>query len=219
MPPRDDAHPHHGDSPLTAFPTPQSSLHLDFDGSACKRLITHDFSKDEIIRLIGTIFTSEDEVRIIGYLRGAEAQTFIDEMDEVLFHTHSSHKTGLTTFLLISFAEPVSIDQALDRADLPPRLRRKCLSALCKICGRQALLPRSLKIPLCYDRSDTPLYHGGYADVWKGEHKGRQVAIKVLRVYSTSDFEKITSVGPHSFSRSTLRTIDFHYHRGFARRS
>ncbi|KAF9789266.1 kinase-like domain-containing protein, partial [Thelephora terrestris] len=72
-------------------------------------------------------------------------------------------------------------------------LRRKCLSALCKMCGRHALLPRSLKIPLCYDRSGTPLCHGGYADVWKGEYQGRQVAVKVLRVYYTSDFEKMTS--------------------------
>lgn len=73
------------------------------------------------------------------------------------------------------------------------QMRRKCLSALCKICGRQALLPRSLKMPLCHDRSGTPQYHGGFADVWMGEHKGRKVAVKVLRVYSTSDFEKIIS--------------------------
>ncbi|KAF9789392.1 kinase-like domain-containing protein [Thelephora terrestris] len=146
------------------FPTPQSSLHLDFDGSACKRLITRAFIQSEVVSLIGEIFTSQDEVKMIGYLLGDDAQTFIDIMDE-----------------------------ALDRTDLPPRLRRKCLSALCKICGRHALLPRSLKIPLCYDRQGTALYHGGYADVWKGEYRGLQVAVKVLRVYSTSDFEKITS--------------------------
>ncbi|KAF9646796.1 kinase-like protein, partial [Thelephora ganbajun] len=34
---------------------------------------------------------------------------------------------------------------------------------------------------------------GGYADVWKGEHQGCHVAVKVLRVYSTSDFAKIMS--------------------------
>ena len=77
---------------------------------------------------------------------------------------------------------------------LTPRLRRKCLSILCKICGRQSLLPSSLQIPLCYDQSDTPLYHGGYADVWKGQRQGCSVAVKVLRVYSTSDFDKIKSV-------------------------
>ncbi|KAF9789495.1 kinase-like domain-containing protein, partial [Thelephora terrestris] len=67
------------------------------------------------------------------------------------------------------------------------------LRALCKMCSHHALLPRSLKIPLCYDRSGTPLYNGGYADVWKAEHEGRQVAVKALRVYLKDDFEKITS--------------------------
>jgi len=33
--------------------------------------------------------------------------------------------------------------------------------------------------------------------VWMGEHQGRKVAVKVLKVYSTSDFNKITSVSHH----------------------
>ena len=68
------------------------------------------------------------------------------------------------------------------------------MRVLYRICGRQALLPRSLQIPFSYDRLGIPLYRGGYADVWKGEHQGCHVAIKVLRVYSTSDFDKITIV-------------------------
>jgi len=32
-------------------------------------------------------------------------------------------------------------------------------------------------------------------DVWKGQHHGREVAAKVLRVYSSSDFEQIRKVG------------------------
>jgi hypothetical protein len=63
------------------------------------------------------------------------------------------------------------------------------------MCGRQALLPRSLQIPLCYDRSDIALYSGGFADVWMGEHQGCKVAVKVLRVHSMSNFDQITSVG------------------------
>ena len=77
---------------------------------------------------------------------------------------------------------------------LEPLLRRKCLSALCRISGRQGLLPRSVQIPLCYNRTDTPLYRGGYADVWKGEYQGREVAVKVLLVYRTSNLDKITRV-------------------------
>jgi len=47
-----------------------------------------------------------------------------------------------------------------------------------------------------------------------GEHRGRTVAVKVLKVYSTSDFNKITSVGHHqSFSKSVYRRADNHYDR------
>ncbi|KAF9646800.1 kinase-like protein [Thelephora ganbajun] len=84
------------------------------------------------------------------------------------------------------------IDEAWD--SLQPSLQRKCLSTLRKICGRQALLPRSLQIPLRYSRLDNPLYQGGCADVWKGEHQGRRVAVKVLRVYAISNFDEITKV-------------------------
>jgi len=173
---------------------------LDFDESACKRLISSAHSQQQILELLGAIFTSQDEVQMIGYLRGDEAQAFIDVLDQVRFAPPPLPRFGLTIPALsyyFTFKHSPPTKQALDLPNLQPRLRKKCLSALCKICGRQALLPRSLRIPLCYDRSDTPLYRGGFADVWKGEHQGRQVAVKVLRVYSTSDFYKVTSVGPH----------------------
>ena len=69
------------------------------------------------------------------------------------------------------------------------------MTALRRICGSQGLFPKSLQIPLCYERSDAPSYRGGYADVWKGDYQGLHVAVKVLRVYSTSDFDKIKKVG------------------------
>ena len=77
-------------------------------------------------------------------------------------------------------------------------LRGKCLATLCRICGRRGLLPRSVQIPLCYDRTDAPLYHGGFAEVWKGEHQGREVAVKVIKMYKTSNVAKITRVGSAS---------------------
>ena len=96
---------------------------------------------------------------------------------------------------LLILAQISMLLKALDFLKLKPKLWKKCLSTLCKICGRQALLPKSLQIPLCYDRSGFPKYRGGYADVWMGEYQGLQVAVKVLRVYSTSDFNKIINVG------------------------
>jgi len=69
------------------------------------------------------------------------------------------------------------------------------LHSLYRICGRRALLPKSLVIPLCYNPTDTPQCHGGFADVWKGRYHGREVAAKALRVSPTSDFERIRKVG------------------------
>ena len=42
---------------------------------------------------------------------------------------------------------------------------------------------------------NTPLYRGGYADVWEGEYQARKVAVKVLTVCMTSNLDKITRVG------------------------
>ena len=85
------------------------------------------------------------------------------------------------------------VNQALDR--LAPEIRRRCLRYLHRICGHNALLPRSLIIPLCYDPKENPLRHDEFGDVWKGRYDGREVAAKVLRVYTTSDFERTKMVG------------------------
>jgi hypothetical protein len=41
----------------------------------------------------------------------------------------------------------------------------------------------------------TPQFRGGFADVWKSEYHGQEVAVKVLRIYSTSDSERFIRVG------------------------
>jgi hypothetical protein len=184
---------------------------VDSDVSACKRLISHAYPPQEVISLIEAVFKSKDEIKMISDLRGDDAQTFIDVIHKVRLHHPSFPRHDLIDFAFFNsfdFEFSPSTDKALDSPNLPPRLWRKCLSVLCRICGRQALLPMTLQVPLCYNRSDTPLYRGGYADVWKGEHQGRSVAVKVLRVYSTSDFDKITSVGPYSMHRSVHRLTD-----------
>lgn len=83
----------------------------------------------------------------------------------------------------------------LDRPDLPPRARKNCLKLLYRTCGDHALVPTTLKVPISYDRTTDALYRGGFADVWKGEHCGRDVAVKVIRTYSNADLKKIIGVG------------------------
>ncbi|KAF9649062.1 kinase-like protein [Thelephora ganbajun] len=69
--------------------------------------------------------------------------------------------------------------------------RKRYLKLLYRTCGHHKLVPATLKIPICYDRTSHALYKGGFADVWKGEHRGRDVAVKVIRMYSTSDLKKV----------------------------
>jgi len=86
------------------------------------------------------------------------------------------------------------------------------------MCGRHALLPGALKIPVGYDRTSDALYRGGYADVWRGEYCGQDVAVKVLRTYSNSDFQKIIGVGYWLYSLSQCQCADGAPRRGSARR-
>ena len=69
-----------------------------------------------------------------------------------------------------------------------------CLRLLCKICGQNALLPKSLDISVSYDRTGIPPYRGSFADVWKGVSQGQEVAVKELKLYQSSDQEKIRKV-------------------------
>ncbi|KAF9791125.1 kinase-like domain-containing protein [Thelephora terrestris] len=83
------------------------------------------------------------------------------------------------------------VDEALDMPDLSPWAQNQCLRPLYRTCGTHALLPKAMKIPICYDRTSDVLYSGGYADVWKGKHCGQDVAVKVIRTFSNSDFGKV----------------------------
>ena len=195
------------------------SIPVGSDGPTCKRLISRTFLPHERISLIEAIFTSQDEINAIGRLSGDDIQAFIDAIHKVRFHICSFlRRAGLIAFVGLFSPLSPSTDQALDLPDLTPRLWRRCLSALCRICGRQALLPKSLQITFYYDRLDIPLYKGGFADVWMGEYQGRKVAVKVLRVCRTSNFDKITGVGC-LHSSLTLRTDELtDWCRGSARK-
>ena len=65
---------------------------------------------------------------------------------------------------------------------------------LYRTCGRHELLPKSLTIPVCYDITSNATYRGGYADIRKGNHRGQDVAVNIIRTYSDSDLPKIVGV-------------------------
>lgn len=73
--------------------------------------------------------------------------------------------------------------------------RRGCLRLLYRACGHWGILPATLKVQAQYDRTGLKVQRGGFADVWRGECHGRDVAVKVVRTYSNSDFQKVVYVG------------------------
>jgi len=62
------------------------------------------------------------------------------------------------------------------------------------MCCCHALLPTTLKAPVSFERTGDPLYRGGFADVWKGKYRDRDVAIKVIRIYSDSELQRVIGV-------------------------
>ena len=174
------------------------TISVSLGALTCKRLIDRGFLPHELLPLIQETIMNEDEIKVmIDSLYGDNAQTFVDVVHEVrrrFFFVSVTQSDPTCHPVLFTFELPPPTAQALGYPDLLPSLRRKCVSTLCRICGRQALLPKSLQIPICYNRSEIPCYRGGYADVWMGNHQGLRVAAKVLRIYSTSDFERVTRV-------------------------
>ena len=73
-------------------------------------------------------------------------------------------------------------------------------------------------IPICYDRTGVSLYRGGFADVWRGEYRGQDVAVKVIRTYSNSDLRKVIGVSCRLYSLSACLYADSSLRRGSARR-
>jgi len=71
--------------------------------------------------------------------------------------------------------------------------RLRLLNELCKMCSRHRVIPTPMHIPDCSEGS-VEVESGGFADVSQGTYEGRKVAIKVVRLYITSDLDTIRSV-------------------------
>jgi len=61
------------------------------------------------------------------------------------------------------------------------------------MCSRHRMIPQSMQIPDCSEES-VEVECGGFANVSRGTYEGRQVAIKVVRMYLTSDLDTIRGV-------------------------
>ena len=53
-----------------------------------KQLIDRSFTTDERASIIEDLFSDRDEIEALKDLSGSDAQSFIDMVDEVHFHSH-----------------------------------------------------------------------------------------------------------------------------------
>ena len=58
-----------------------------------------------------------------------------------------------------------------------------------------------MKVLAQFDRTGSALYRGGFADVWKGYHRGREVAVKVIRTYTRGTLQKVVDVSSGCVTR------------------
>jgi hypothetical protein len=94
------------------------------------------------------------------------------------------------------------------------------VNALYKMCAGRTLLPRSLHSELLEGSTDVVVFRSGSADVSKREHRGQEVAVKVLRVYDDSYLQSMTSVS-NSWASDPFRVWRTQHNlcRGSAKRS
>ncbi|KAF9648297.1 kinase-like protein [Thelephora ganbajun] len=84
------------------------------------------------------------------------------------------------------------LDLALDNRNLPKQKRTQYLRYLRKLCGSFGIVPSSfMLVPRSVKRAATPFATGGFSDVYEATFKGRPVAIKVLKVTTTANPEKV----------------------------
>ena len=76
---------------------------------------------------------------------------------------------------------------------MPDPERLKLFNKLCKTCSQHHVVPKSMDIPDCSEGS-VEVESGGFANVSRSTYEGRRVAVKIVRVYVTSDLDLILSV-------------------------
>ena len=94
------------------------------------------------------------------------------------------------------------------------------MKSLYKICAGHSLFPEALHFELHDDPIDVELCQGGFADVSKREHRGQEVAVKVLRVRKGNSLQVMANVGHwQPLFPCTCRLTERNVYRGSARRS
>jgi len=185
------------------------------DRRALQRLVDRSVPLDELPTLIETIVSNVKAPDIVKTLQGNGAQTFADITNEACHHSISSQRNWPIDLL----PNPLFV-QMLNSLEITSQVRRKCVKSLYKMCAGRNLLPISLRFELREDPAGVVVCRGGFADVSKHEHCGREVAVKVLRSRGSDHSQDMINVGHwRTLLPRKCRLTEGDICRGSARRS
>ena len=160
-----------------------------------------DPKSEEFAALFLSFLSSKDERTNILALSEEDAKLFIEIIDKVYLPRTYFDVCSLIFSLIV---------KAFRAARLEPELRAVAFGVLRKLCGRIGYLPESYLLSHKFDLSGSPRASGGFADIRMGVFKGKDVAIKTLRVLELEDKARIRKVGnqtapshPGSLTRRT----------------
>jgi len=138
--------------------------------------------------MFGSFLSSKDERTYILALSEPDARIFIEIIDRVCSSRMSSGACS---------NDFIPDMKAFRVARLDTKLRQLAFGVLRRLCGRIGHLPDSYLLSAKFDLSGMPCASGGFSDIRMGVFKGKDVAVKSLRVSEVDDKEKIRKVGPY----------------------
>ena len=87
---------------------------------------------------------------------------------------------------------------------LDPIYKNHFLNAMLRLSSKSGTHPKILVQNAVTIDGSNPLTAGQFGDVWKGTFQDKQVAIKIIRLYGTSDATQHVKVGPSIFPQRFL---------------
>jgi hypothetical protein len=125
-----------------------------------------------------------DDYRKLLALRGDIAQAMLNHLQAVCFSPPLFHD-----------CYSLCTSQALDSLEIDNSQKGPLMKALIMLSKKSGLYPECLILGHAANRHGDPIARGSFGDIWRGQISGREVAIKVLRVYQRSDAQKLLKVG------------------------
>jgi len=92
---------------------------------------------------------------------------------------------------------------------LDPIYKSPFLNAMLRLSSKSGIYPKTLVQNSVTIEGTNPLTYGQFGDVWKGTFQDQQVAIKILRLYGTSNVSQHIKVGFSIFYSDSCRNIQY----------